>query len=450
MVVGVKFLRQGVSRSPDVPNAVRESCHRQMVAPLPRNMTPRILLLQGPVGPFFGRLRRFLNAAGIETWQVVFNAGDRLFAGFGGRTLVYSKGLEKWEDWLAQQVIEGQFNQIVLFGSERPVHAIARKVAASLNLPVISLEEGYIRPGAITLERGANNSLSPIAGKLPPPGFSADSLERPQQSKSSFLPICLFGATYYTVAVVFSRRRQREMLHRPIRLVADAVSWVQNFFRRLTTQLSNVAVVERLLEHHVGQYFVVPLQVSDDTQLKAAALGWNNARLIRESIQSFALTAPRHMRLVFKIHPLECERNEYRRLVRQLAKEFGVEDRVDLIEFGSIGHLTRHSAGMITINSTSGLSAIHHGVPLLVIGNALYANPELATCARGEPDFSAFWKGAHVADAALRKRYLAWVWHECLRPGDFYTREGIDLACAAVADAITSHFVSSEGLSEAA
>ncbi|NKC05267.1 hypothetical protein HED55_25260 [Ochrobactrum haematophilum] len=74
---------------------------------------------------------------------------------------------------------------------------------------------------------------------------------------------------------------------------------------------------------------------------------------------------------------------------------------------------------MITINSTSGFSAIHHGVPLLVIGDAVYANKDIATCAFGNPDFDSFWKGGPVAHARLRKRYISWVRTCCLRPGDF-------------------------------
>jgi len=203
------------------------------------------------------------------------------------------------------------------------------------------------------------------------------------------------------------------------------------------------------LEHHVGRYFIVPLQVAADTQMGAAALGWNNVRLIKETIASFAATAPQNTRLVFKVHPLERGRPRDRLLVRQVAEELGVSVRVDLIDIGSIGHLTRHSAGMITINSTSGFSAIFHGVPLMVIGEAIYANDRLAICARGNPDFSAFWKGATVADEQLRRRYISWIRETCLRRGDFYTREGMEAACSAILDMIRSPLVLSQGPAKA-
>src|SRR3546814_3668112 len=87
----------------------------------------------------------------------------------------------------------------------------------------------------------------------------------------------------------------------------------------------------------------------------------------------------------------------------QTACALGIADRVDVIDIGSLGLLTRHSAGMITINSTSGLSAIFHGVPLLVIGDALYANDKLAVCGNGQPNFDAFWTCGHRVSAAIRR-----------------------------------------------
>src|SRR5690606_27578819 len=194
----------------------------------------------------------------------------------------------------------------------------------------------------------------------------------------------------------------------------------------------NFATVERLLEHHDKRYYLVPLQVSADTQLGRAALGWSNARLIMETLHSFAASAPPTHRLVFKIHPLERGHSNDRHLAMQVARMLGVEKRVDVIDTGSLGLLTRHCAGMITINSTSGLSAIYHGVPLMVVGQAFYANEALATCARGNPDFDAFWTGGHVADPQLRQTYLAWLRKVSLKAGDFYVREGMELACQGV------------------
>jgi len=84
------------------------------------------------------------------------------------------------------------------------------------------------------------------------------------------------------------------------------------------------AIIDRLLEHSVGQYFVVALQVSQDTQLKRSARGWDNARRITEVLDSFAASAPQHLRLVFKIHPLErCDDND-RKLLDELSVNLSI------------------------------------------------------------------------------------------------------------------------------
>src|SRR3546814_3912390 len=53
------------------------------------------------------------------------------------------------------------------------------------------------------------------------------------------------------------------------------------------------------------RYFLIPLQVAGDSQMGEPARGWNSARLIAETLSSFAKSARADYRLVFKIHPME-------------------------------------------------------------------------------------------------------------------------------------------------
>lgn len=398
---------------------------------MPPKEWSRVLLLQGPVGPFFRELRKHLDLAGFDAWRVSFNAGDRLFAALEKR-IDFSGDATEWEDWLRAFLDGAEFDYIVLFGSSRPAHAVARRVAAELDISVLSLEEGYIRPGFVTVEANGNNADSPLAGCLPPAAFEADPFEPAKQTFSSFSAMCWQGAAYYSVRTLLSAPRERALFHRRFAAIPEPFLWARNAWRRLTGRLGDFRTIERLLEHHDGRYFLVPLQVAADGQMGAAAHGWTAQRLIAEALASFARSGPEDCRLVFKIHPLERGHTDARRLVGQTAEALGIGTRVDVIDTGSLGLLTRHAAGMITINSTSGLSAIFHGVPLMVIGDALYAHRKLATCARGEPDFDSFWMGGFVAEEEVRQRYLAWIRHEALVPGDFYAADGIPLACEGV------------------
>jgi capsular polysaccharide export protein len=408
--------------------------NRPVYSDFPSRSLNRVLLLQGPVGPFFARLQGCLEAAGVACWRVCFNAGDRHFATRRGR-IDFSGSLAEWRDWLRACLEDGGFDAVVGFGCLRPQHVVARRLAEEAGLAFLSLEEGYLRSGFITAEFGGNNACSPLAGRLPPPGFvpaSATSLAPPEQAFRSFSAMCRQGAVYYTLRSLLSRPREKALFHRRVSLLREPLSWTRNALRYSQGRARDFRVIEQLLEHHDGRYFLVPLQVAVDSQMGEPALGWTADRLIKAVLNAFACQAPGRSRLAFKIHPLERGHTNARRTVMETATRLGIAQRVDVLETGSLGLLIRHAAGVITINSTAGLSAIFHGTPLLVVGKAVYSHPALATCAQGEPRFDGFWNGGPVADAQLRHRYLAWIRQEALVPGDFYAEDGIPLACAGV------------------
>src|SRR3546814_9253370 len=107
----------------------------------------------------------------------------------------------------------------------------------------------------------------------------------------------------------------------------------------------NFAAIQRLLEHYHQRYFLIPLQVAGDSQMGEPARGWNSARLIAETLSSFAKSARADYRLVFKIHPMERGHSTDRKFMMKTACALGIADSVDEIDIGSLGLLTRSSAG---------------------------------------------------------------------------------------------------------
>lgn len=396
----------------------------------------RILLLQGPVGPFFKCLQLMLEEAGAAVTKIDFNSGDTLYSR-GVKSVRFSGGVADWEEWLSTYLDQCDFDGIVLFGSERPAHKVARSLADQRGITLVSLEEGYVRPGFITAEYGGNNASSPIAGQIQPQGWqSADMVEG--RDFKSFSRSSMLSATYYSARTMATFGRSKELFHRRFKVGKECFYWLRNAYRRYTGEARNYRLIEKLLEHYDKRFYLVPLQVAADANLQRAAMGWNSVRVITESIQSFARSAPLGTRLVFKIHPLERGHCDYIPEIMELSEKLGVADRVDVIDIGSMGLLARHCAGMITINSTSGLSAIYHGAPLMVIGKALYANPAMATCANGSPDFDTFWNSGFVAPSSLRRNYIEWVKQQCLVPGDYYSEEGIQVGCRSIVNMLGS------------
>ncbi|NNJ70202.1 MAG: hypothetical protein HKP10_02805 [Kiritimatiellales bacterium] len=400
---------------------------------------PRILLLQGPVGPFFKTLQAHLEQNGYDVWRVCFNAGDRFYSSKKGR-INFHGDIHEWRNWFHDFASTAGFDRVILFGAEREIHRVARNAAQRLGIDVLSLEEGYIRPGYITVEQGGNNSASPLAGRLPPPEMRYhDQPDFPAEDFKGFRPMCLHGFVYYSFRTFFTFGKRRELFHRPLSALPEIFYWLRNAGRRIHRHPHNTKTVEWLVKRCHKNYYLVPFQVDADAQMQDAALGWNRLRLISATLKSFAQNAPQESRLVFKVHPLERGHANHHALIDEMARAYGISDRVDILDHGSMGLLAHHAAGMITITSTSGLSAIHHGTPLLVLGEALYAHPELAVCAHGKPDFDAFWSCRHVADPTLRRAYLNWIMHEALAVGDYYARPGIHTACHSVLGRLKEH-----------
>lgn len=397
-------------------------------APVSQTLPKRVLLLQGPVGPFFTRLQATLSSQNVDAWRVCFHAGDRLFCS-GKNNLLFDGPLDEWANWLRQVLAFGDFGTIVLFGSERPAHVIARTIAAETNIDIISLEEGYIRPGFVTVETGGNNASSPLAGQIKSRPPNTPTSKASGRHFNGLKRMIAYGAVYYTVRNLLTHGQRRALFHRQTPLLQEAFCWSRNLARRVCCGDRNFAKIQHLLEHCDKGFYLVPLQVSADANLINFSNGWHSIRMIQESIRSFALHAPPKTRLVFKVHPMERGHNGLTPQIKRNAAACGVADQVDVIETGSLGLLTRHSAGMITINSSSGLSAIFHGVPLMVLGRAVYANDTLATTT---PDFDAFWTAHHVASPEVRAAYIAWIKQEALMPGDFYCNIGMDIAAQSI------------------
>lgn len=119
----------------------------------------RVLMLQGPHGPFFRQLGRMLAEAGCAIWRIGFNRGDQAFWR-GPGYIPYRGRLEEWSTFLSTTLEDLGISDLVLYGDTRPVHAEAVAIARARGITVHVFEEGYIRPYWVTYERGGSNGHS--------------------------------------------------------------------------------------------------------------------------------------------------------------------------------------------------------------------------------------------------------------------------------------------------
>ena len=78
----------------------------------------------------------------------------------------------------------------------------------------------------------------------------------------------------------------------------------------------------------------------------------------------------------------------------------------------------RHGIGMVTLNSTSGLSALIHNMPVKVIGRAHYDIPGITYHGK----LAVFWRQPTPPDAALFHAYRMYHINVTQIHGSFYSR----------------------------
>lgn len=147
---------------------------------------------------------------------------------------------------------------------------------------------------------------------------------------------------------------------------------------------------------------------------------------IEDVLRSFARHAPADALLVLKNHPLDTGLIDYRGLSARLSEELKIADRVHFIDAGHLPTLLEHAQGVVVVNSTVGLSALHHGCRLIALGSAIYDMQGLTW----QSGLDTFWRDATVPDIELYRAFLDYVVHYTQINGDFYTKTGIEMAVA--------------------
>jgi capsular polysaccharide export protein len=363
----------------------------------------RIVLLQGPMGPFFRHLATYLTSHGAEVRRVLLNGGDWLFH-FGPGTERFTGTQAAWPDWLAQRLRGGRADALVLFGQSRPMHRQAIAVAQRLGVPVYVFEEGYLRPDFVTLEPGGVNGRSSLPREVQAYDDAPARAMRPLPTAPSFARLALF-ATGYALAMAACRPLFPHALHhRPLNPLAEAACWLRGGWRKLVHRVAERRVLPLLTAPaHSRRWFLLALQVHNDAQIADHSRFSGMPEVIAHVLASFAAEAPPGAALVVKHHPMDRAYRDYGRLIRATAQALGIADRVLSVHDLHLPTLLRHAAGVVTVNSTVGLQALYHGRPVCVLGEAIYGLPGLVH----RDGLASFWRAPAPVDRALFARFRA-------------------------------------------
>lgn len=336
----------------------------------------RILLLQGPIGSFFTDLSKWLSSNEKVVFKLNFNAGDEYFyPKETAYTFAYRESLEAFNSYLTNFCQKHRIDNIICFGDNRHYHRIAKQVCERLNLTFWAFEEGYFRPEYITLEKWGVNAFSPISreadffleyANLPEP-------PAPQKVAKGFKSMAKHAILYYYNAYFKRKNYPNYRHHRILNIDYYLKLWSVSGVKRLCYWLHDGGFAKRVERGEFGEFFIIPLQVYDDSQVQVHCDQKSVEVFLRQVLDSFVAHAPHHLNLIIKHHPMDRGFIDYGLVIDEyIAKYPRLKGKISYIHDVPMPVFLRHAKGMVTLNSTSGISGLVHKMPVKTLGRANY------------------------------------------------------------------------------
>lgn len=380
----------------------------------------RVLLLQGPVGPFFDRLTRWLQDQHIAVNRVVFQGGDR-FDCQALDPIEFRDALEQWPGFFESLLERLQIDCVVLFGQARAYHSAAIAIARRHRVAVVVLEEGYIRPGYITMELDGVNGYSTTLKRFvwsPIRDVTHDKtplvqVAPPATTDHQFRQMAWYACVHYAAMALARRRFAHYRHHRQTSVIYYACYWVGSWFKKIWRTWPDERQVRRVASQ---PFYFVPLQHDGDAQISHHSPYRANTEFILQVLTSFAQHAPPGSSLVFRQHPQARGGPGHEKLVLSLAKELGVHSRVRYLVEGHTPLLVKRALGVVVINSTVGLQALAHNKALKVMGEALYHAPGLSF----QGELHDFWAAVPTPDETVRENAIRQIRYLTQAPCNVY------------------------------
>ena len=382
------------------------------------------LFLQGPHGPFFRQLGRMLGSAGATVWRVGFNAGDAVFWRGAPGYIPFQDDLARWPETLAAILRDRAITDIVLYGDTRPTHAEAVRQARRLGLRVHVFEEGYLRPYWVTYERGGSNGHSRLKDfSVPEMGErlaqSDVDMPTPPAHWGDMRQHVFYGALYHWFVMFRNHRYPRFRPHRALPVHREAFLYTKRLLL-MPFLAAHRRWATRRIKAGGYPYHIALLQLEHDASFQAHSAFESMQDFVAEVIAGFAKGAPAHHHLVFKAHPLESGQTPLRRMIRQLAQEYGISARAHYLRGGKLAHILSDARSAVTVNSTAGQQALWRGIPLKAFGTAVYSKPEFVS----EQPLPAFFAHPQRPDAQAYRTYRQFLLETSQVPGGFYSASG--------------------------
>ncbi|CAH7355158.1 Capsular polysaccharide export system protein KpsS [Vibrio chagasii] len=380
----------------------------------------KICLLQGPFSPLMSHISSFFTDLGHEVFRYSFCNGDfNLCRSDKTSEVIEFRGLPcEWEESFDSDHDLHGFQIVLGHGDCHFYNEVAFKVCKRKGTLIYVSEEGYFRPDYITLEQSGVNANSPMMNCDFNKGVPYERLHTsPLRKVSANLIERGYHCVSFYLLNLIDRRRYPFYRHRRSAGAAKEVySWIKTACSSVRRKHQVSALIDTLCSSKAS-FYLVPLQVYCDSQIVRHSSYDDMVSFIKEVMESFLKSAPKSAILVFKHHPYCLGFSDYTRVICHLGDKYGVAERIVYLRGGHLPTLLKVTEGVITINSTVGLNALHHNVPTYVAGSAFF-NKQSVTY-QGELDD--FWNSNFKPDPVKVKRLTNYIKHSALVNASLYS-----------------------------
>ncbi|MEM9635041.1 MAG: capsular biosynthesis protein [Pseudomonadota bacterium] len=387
------------------------------------------------MSPLYKLIGGCLKRLGNEVFRINFCAGDWLH--WHGENCTNFKGtVGEWPGFVREFFEKHGITDLVLHGDQRLYHRAATEIALHKELYVAVTELGALRPGWMTLER---NGLSTVSHFPNDPSTIVKIAERAEevdlspQFPSSFwlqtAPDVLYNLTNVFLQPLYPHYQR----HTIYPLIPE---YLRGGARLLQGSRRNAVAERKLyaLKNTGTRYFVVPLQLEGDFQLRRHSPYQSFAEVLETVFLSFSEEADASTQLVLKSHPLDVGFEDWPSVSNALAEKHRIEKRVHFLDGGGLAGPFEGASGVVTLNSTAGLEALQAGIPVKTLVPAHYDIAGLTH----QDSLSSFWSKPEKPDLELLRSYIVALAATTQVRGSIHNREGVHVAAANIADRISN------------
>ncbi|MBO6756941.1 MAG: capsular biosynthesis protein [Roseibium sp.] len=402
----------------------------------------RVLFLQGPLSPLFRLIGDHIRQAGQEVHRINFCAGDWLHW-HGAGCVSYKRQVDAFAGFIDRFLDRHQITDLVLHGDQRVYHRIAVDAARRRGLYIAVTELGYLRPGWMTLEKNGLSTLSHFPddpAAIRRIAEAAGEIDFSPRYPSSFWlqtgPDVIYNLTNVFVSLAYPHY-QRHTLYPPV------MEYLRGGWRLLRAGARDRTTARQLAALHAKntRYFVLPMQLEGDFQLRRHSPFESFANVIDTVFRSLSEHGEKDLHLVLKSHPLDVGYENWPQVVDGLAGRYGLDGRVHYLDGGRLDEILARAEGVVTLNSTAGLEALQMGLPVKTLVPAHFDIAGLTHSG----DLGSFWGAPHKPDADLLSAYIKAIAATIQVRGSIHNADGLPVAAKNIADRILNRQLNEPG-----